>query len=187
MLNMKAKMSILSVGATALLVSACSVSSTPEAADTGAETSSQSAAASTSGQTSSAAPTEARTIPVNVQVVAAVGVTVRVKGIELGTDATMLDISASYGGTITNDVNLAGSSTYLLDENSQKLMLKPPQGNSDLTITRGQTMEGKLVFLGSVSPSAKQVTLVFNDNNDGDSIIDPGLTIVIPLAGTATQ
>ena len=166
-------------------VSACSVSPGSADAEAGDTTAERATTPSMASPVRNIAPDEARTIPVNVQGVAEVGVTVRVKGIELGTDATVLDISASYGGTFTNDVNLAGSDTYLLDENSQKLMLKPPQGNSDLTITKGQTMDGRLVFLGALSPDAKQVTLVFNDNNDGDSIIDPGLTIVIPLTGTA--
>lgn len=130
-------------------------------------------------------PTEARTIPVNVQGVAPVGVTVRVKGVELGIDATVLDVSASYGGTTTNNVALAGSSTYLLDEQGNKLMLRTPQDNAQLNIVRGQTMDGKLVFLGAVAPGAKSIKLVINDGNDGNSIIDPGLTITIPLEGTA--
>ena len=128
-----------------------------------------------------AVPVEARSISVNVQGAAPVGVTVRVKNVELGTDATMLDVSASYGGTTTNDVSLAGSATYLLDEQGNRLMLKPPQDNPSLRVIKGQTMEGRLVFLGAVPAGAKSVKLVFNDNNDGNSIIDPGLTITLPL------
>lgn len=128
-------------------------------------------------------PREGRTVAVNVQGVAPVGLTVRVKTVELGTDATILDISASYGGTITNDVALAGAATYLLDEQGNKLMLKAPQDNRDLRIVKGQTMDGKLVFLGAVADGAKSLKLVFNDNNDGASIVDPGLTIPISLDG----
>lgn len=126
-------------------------------------------------------PSEGRVVPVNVQGTAAVGATVRVKSVELAPDATLLTLSASYGGTTTNSVNLAGSSTYLMDEQGNKLMLKPPQDNPDLKIVKGQMMDGKLVFLGAVPSGAKTIRLVFNDNNDGDSIIDPGLTIQIPL------
>lgn len=128
-------------------------------------------------------PTDPRTIAVNVQGVAPVGVTLRVKSVELGTDATTLDVSASYGGTITNSLELAGNPTYLLSGNGDRLMLKPPQENQSLRITRGQTMEGKLVFLGAVAPGAKTIKLVVNDNNDGNSIISPGLTMTIPLEG----
>ncbi|KQU53065.1 hypothetical protein ASG67_09485 [Sphingomonas sp. Leaf339] len=130
-------------------------------------------------------PADPRTIAVNVQGAAPVGVTLRVKSVELGTDATTLDVSASYGGTITNSLELAGNGTYLLAANGDRLMLKPPQDNQSLRITRGQTMDGKLVFLGAVAPDAKSIKLVVNDNNDGNSIISPGLTMVIPLDGTA--
>lgn len=132
-----------------------------------------------------AIPADPRTIAVNVQGAAPVGVTLRVKSVELGTDATTLDVSASYGGTITNSLELAGNGTYLLAANGDRLMLKPPQDNQSLRITRGQTMDGKLVFLGAVAPDAKSIKLVVNDNNDGNSIISPGLTMVIPLDGTA--
>lgn len=136
-----------------------------------------------SAPASTATPTESRSVAVNVQGTAAVGATVRVKSIELGTDATLVTVSASYGGTTTNDINLAGSPTYLLDEQGNRLMLKPPQDNPDLRIDKGQMMDGQLVFLGAVAPGTKVLKLVFNDNNDGDSIIDPGLTISIPLGG----
>ena len=53
----------------------------------------------------------ARTITLNTQGVAPIGLTVRIKGIELGTDATVLQISASYGGTETNNVPLASEPT----------------------------------------------------------------------------
>lgn len=132
---------------------------------------------------SAAAPATARTVAVNVQGVAPVGVTVRVKGMELGIDATVLDVSASYGGTTSSDVTLAGSATYLVDDQGNRLMLKAPLDNKDLRITKGQTMDGKLVFLGAVPANAKSLKLVFNDNNDGNSIVDPGLTIALPLDG----
>lgn len=132
-------------------------------------------------------PAQGRTIAVNVQGTAPVGVTMRVKEIELGTDATVLNVSASYGGTISDDVALAGSQTYLLDEQGNKFMLKPPQGNTDLTIRVGQMMEGKLVFLGAVPPETKVLRFVINDGNDGSSIVDPGLTIQIPLSQNASS
>lgn len=152
---------------------------TPPSSASGGAAAGQSAPAATT----TAAPTEARTITANVQGTAPVGATVRVKTVELGTDATLLNVSASYGGTTTRDINLAGSPTYLLDEQGNKFMLKPPQNNPDLRIAKGEMMDGQLVFLGAVPPGTKMLKLVFNDGNDGDSIIDPGLTIQIPLDG----
>jgi hypothetical protein len=46
-------------------------------------------------------------------------------------------------------------------------------------------MDGKLVFLGAVAPGTKAIKLVINDNNDGNSIISPGLTLSIPLDGAS--
>jgi len=124
---------------------------------------------------------KARTITLNKQGVAPIGLTVRVKGIELGTDATIVNVSASYGGTETNNVPLASDPTYLQDEQGNKLMLKPPSENPWLHIQRGQQMDGQLVFLGAVPRDAKALTLVFNNNNPGDSVIAPGLSIPLEL------
>lgn len=169
-----------------LLTGACSPSSPsqPSSGDTAVVQPAGRNETATAAPPTASIPADARTVAVNVQGVAPVGVTVRVKSVELGTDATTLDVSASYGGTITNSLELAGNGTYLLAANGDRLMLKPPQDNQTLRITRGQTMDGKLVFLGAVAPDAKSIKLVVNDNNDGNSIISPGLTITIPLDGT---
>jgi hypothetical protein len=42
-------------------------------------------------------------------------------------------------------------------------------------------VDGQLVFLGSVPTSARALKLVFNDGNQGDNIVAPGLTIKLPL------
>lgn len=171
----------LSIVGLTVLAGACSPSQPSENQPVSETSAPKSAGVAASGP--STIPSDPRTITVNVQGVAPVGVTLRVKSIELGTDATTLDISASYGGTITNSLELAGNGTYLLNGNGDRLMLKPPQDNQSLRITRGQTMDGKLVFLGAVAPGTKAIKLVVNDNNDGNSIISPGLTIAIPLDG----
>jgi hypothetical protein len=172
-----------------LVAAGCSPSAQPTPAQTAQPSADGTATGTTPPVTTTTAPAtipvEPRAIPVNVQGVAPVGVTLRVKNVELGTDATVLDVSASYGGTMTNNVELAGSPTYLLNEQGEKLMLKPPQDNRNLNIVRGETMDGKLVFLGAIAPGTKSVKLVVNDGNDGNSIIAPGLTIAIPLDGPA--
>ena len=180
------KLNLIGVAAVgALTLASCSRSDVPASNATAVETQTPQTVAPTSSTTATMVPTLGRTIPINVQGSAPVGVTVRVKSVELGTDATILDVSASYGGTITNDVALAGSQTYLLDEQGNRLMLKAPQDNGSLRLIKGQTMDGKLVFLGAVPANAKSVKLVFNDGNDGNSIIDPGLTITLPLEAKA--
>ena len=163
----------------AFVAAGCSVTDAPQPANGTASVEAGPSVNSVSG--AAVTPSEARSVALNVQGSAPVGLTVRVKAIELGTDATALDVSASYGGTTTNDVSLAGSATYLLDEQGNRLMLKPPQDNPSLRVIKGQTMDGKLIFLGAVPANARSIKLVFNDNNDGNSIVDPGLTIPLPL------
>jgi hypothetical protein len=165
------------LGLVALLLSGCS----------GGKTNEQAAEpfAATADTPARSAPVSAdqkgRIIPVSAQGVAEVGLTVRVKSVELGADATILDISASYGGTASSNVDLAFSETFIRDENGNKLMLKRIADNQDLKIRAGEQMDGRLVFLGAVPPSAKSITLVLNEGNDGSAITGPGLSIPIDL------
>lgn len=126
----------------------------------------------------SAAP---RTLPLGVQGVAPAGVTVRVKSIQIGGDATVLDVSISFANRITDSTMLALADTYLQDESGARLHIKRPDNNRDITIREGQTLDGQLVFLGSVPPTARKLKLVFNDGNDGDNIVAPGLSMELPL------
>lgn len=120
----------------------------------------------------------------SVQGVAAAGVTVRVKAIELGGDATVLDVSISFANHITNSAMLALADTFVEDDSGARLHIKRPEGNRDLVIREGQTLDGQLVFLGSVPTTARHLRLVFNEGNDGDNIVAPGLVMELPLQGT---
>lgn len=124
-----------------------------------------------------------RTIPSNIQGTAEVGVVVRVKEVLVAEDVTLVTISASYAGE-TSFLNLADtdSGTYLQDENGQKFPLRKPAENKWLRIANGDTMHGRLTFLGVVAPDSKKLKLVFNAGNTGDDISGPGLSIDIPLS-----
>jgi hypothetical protein len=122
-----------------------------------------------------------RKVPVTLQGVAAAGLTVRVKGVEVGGDATVLDVSISFANRITNNTMLALVDTYLEDESGARLHIKRPENNRNITVNEGETVDGQLVFLGSVPTSARSLKLVFNDGNQGDNIVAPGLTIKLPL------
>lgn len=128
-----------------------------------------------------ATPTSARQLPLTVQGVASAGLTVRVKGVELGPDATVLDVSASFASPLTNWTQMASGDTYLQDEAGNKLMLKRPEDNRYLKIKTGDTMEGRLVFLGAVPADARQVKLVINEGSPQDDTNSPGLEMVLPL------
>ncbi|MDM0039060.1 hypothetical protein QTH89_21680 [Variovorax sp. J22G21] len=128
-----------------------------------------------------AAAAAPKQVALSVQGVASAGLTVRVKNIELGEDATVLTVSASFGSRETNFTNLAETVTYLADPAGNRLMLRPPEDNRYLRIVSGDTMEGKLVFLGAVPPGTPQLRLVFNEGNTPDNTAGPGLSITLPL------
>lgn len=130
-----------------------------------------------------AAAAAPKKVPVSIQGVAAAGVTVRVKAVEIGADATVLDVSISFANRITDTTMLALADTYLQDESGARLHIKRPDNNRDITIREGETLDGQLVFMGAVAPSARKLKLVFNDGNQGDNIVAPGLVIDLPLQG----
>lgn len=131
-----------------------------------------------------AQPRETRTVPVSVQGVTDVGATVRVKSVDLGEDATILDVSISFASNMTNNVDMATNDTFIETPDGQRLMLKKPEGNPDMTIADGDTMEGRLVFLGAVPANARSISLVFNQGSTSDSIIGPFLRLNIPLTAS---
>jgi hypothetical protein len=139
------------------------------------------AAMAADGQAAAAAGAKL-TIPSNVQATAAVGVVVRVKEVVAAEDVTLVTISASYSGE-TNFLELAysDSGTYLQDENGQRYPLRSPEENPNLRISRGDTMQGRLVFLGRVAPESKKVKLVFNEGRAGSDTSGPGLSVDVPL------
>lgn len=126
---------------------------------------------------------QSKTVPLSVQGVAAAGVTVRVKAVEIGSDATVLDVSISFANRITDTTMLALADTYLQDESGARLHIKRPDNNRDITIREGETLDGKLVFMGAVAPTARKLKLVFNDGNESDNIVAPGLVVDLPLQG----
>ena len=156
-----------------LPASAASAASTAPSAST-------SALASTASTASTKVP---QRVPLQVQGVAAAGVTVRVKAVEMGADATVLDVSISFANRITDTTMLALADTYLQDESGARLHIKRPDNNRDITIREGETLDGQLVFMGAVAPSARKLKLVFNEGNQGDNIVAPGLVVDLPLQG----
>ena len=159
---------------------AASPATLPASAASAAPAASTSALASTASTASTKVP---QRVPLQVQGVAAAGVTVRVKAVEMGADATVLDVSISFANRITDSTMLALADTYLQDEGGARLHIKRPDSNRDLTIREGQTLDGQLVFMGAVAPSARKLKLVFNEGNQGDNIVAPGLVVDLPLQG----
>jgi len=168
-------------GVSALAFVACS----PKEKTADAATSSETAAAANTPVT--AQPRQTRTVPVDVQGVTDVGATVRVKSVDLAEDATVLDVSISFAGKATNNVEMATNPTYIQLPNGQKLMLKAPEGNPNMNIVNGDTMNGRLVFMGAVPRDAQSIAVVFNEGSTSDSIIGPFLRLDIPLTAQAAR
>ena len=172
-------------GASALALAACSNNDDKTAVDPSMSPELQAAAAGQSPVT--AQVRQIRNVPVDVQGVTDVGATVRVKNVDLAEDATILDVSISFASDMTNSVQMASEATYVELPNGQKLMLKPPEGNPNMNIVKGDTMNGRLVFMGAVPRDAKQISVVFNEGSTSDSIIGPFLRMTIPLTAQAAQ
>ena len=170
-------------GASALAPAACSNNEDKAAAAMSPEQ--QAAAAANTPVT--AQPRQTRNVPVDVQGVTEVGATVRVKNVDLAEDATILDVSISFASDMTNSVQMASEATYVELPNGQKLRLKPPEGNPYMTIAKGDTMNGRLVFMGAVPAGVNQISVVFNEGSTSDSIIGPFLRMTIPLTAQAAQ
>ena len=167
-------------GVSALALAACSNNEDKAAAAMSPE---QQAAAANTPVT--AQPRQTRTVPVDVQGVTEVGATVRVKNVDLAEDATILDVSISFASDMTNNVEMATAATYIELPNGQKLRLKPPEGNPNMNIVKGDTMNGRLVFMGAVPAGTPQISVVFNEGSTSDSIIGPFLRMTIPLTAQA--
>ena len=171
-------------GASALALAACSNNDDKAAVDPSMSPEQQAAAANTPV---TAQPRQIRNVPVDVQGVTDVGATVRVKNVDLAEDATILDVSISFASDMTNNVQMATNATYIELPNGQKLRLKPPEGNPNMNIVKGDTMNGRLVFMGAVPAGVNQISVVFNEGSTSDSIIGPFLRMTIPLTAQAAQ
>lgn len=120
----------------------------------------------------------------SVQGVSPSGVTVRVRSVDMGADATVVDVSISFANTLNATAMLAMADTFLEDENQNRLQFKRPEDNRNLAVRQGNTLNGQLVFMGAVPASAHKLRLVFNEGMEPDNVIAPGLSMELPLQGS---
>lgn len=174
---------IVVAGASVLALAACSRQEKTADAPASPET----AIAAAANTPVTAEPRQTRSVPVDVQGVTDVGATVRVKSVDLAEDVTVLNVSISFAGKMTNNVEMASTPTYIQLPSGQKLMLKAPEGNPNMNIVNGDTMNGQLVFMGAVPRDAQRIAVVFNEGSTSDSIIGPFLRLDVPLTAKAAQ
>ena len=189
-----ARLHTLAVGATVAaactMLAACSDKpNTAAPAQTDAVSTQQAASAGTTqppvaeaAPATPVAPEAGRKVAVNAQASSPMGLTVRVKQIELAADATILTVSISLGGDQTIFTSLVDANTYLLDEAGNRLMPKLPEDNRFLRVRKGETLEGELVFMGALPANARQVELVINEGNAPDNTSGPGLKLSLPIS-----
>ena len=189
-----ARLHTLALGATVAaactLLAACSDKpNTAAPAQTDAVSTQQAASAGTTqppvaeaAPATPAAPEAGRKVAVNAQASSPMGLTVRVKQVELAADATILTVSISLGGDQTIFTSLVDANTYLLDEAGNRLMPKLPEDNRFLRVRKGETLEGELVFMGALPANARQVEWVINEGNAPDNTSGPGLKLSLPIS-----
>lgn len=131
-----------------------------------------------------AAPAAGRKVAMNAQANSPMGLTVRVKQVELTDDATILTVSISLGGDKTIFTSLVDADTYLLDDAGNRLMPKLPEDNRFLRVRKGETLEGELVFMGALPANVRQVEWVINEGNAPDNTSGPGLKLSLPISAS---
>ncbi len=118
------------------------------------------------------------------QVSSQVGLTVRVKSVTVGDDVVKVRLQASFDSNQTNSISMNGADNAYLawgEGDQERLHMRQVADNKWMRILNGKTMEGDLVFPGTLPASASKVTLVFNPGNDIGDMSTPGLTIPLEL------
>lgn len=149
----------------------------------GASVLAQSGAAAPVGEAAPAASASEKTFKVSGgQASVPAGVTIQVRKIVVGEDATVVHLVASFDSRRTSRVNLNEANATLDLGDGQRLQLRQPDDNRYLTIANGQTIDAELVFPGQIPDGTKQVTLSFNEGNEGDDQNAPGVILRLSLA-----
>ncbi|TRO95795.1 hypothetical protein FKB34_06885 [Glycocaulis profundi] len=108
------------------------------------------------------------------------GMSVLIRSLELTDTEVRLDVRVINGHT--ENIRLAGMSdwTFVQTEGGDRLRLVAPPDNRELNIARQSTVDGSLVFMGSV-PESGDLTLVLNDRGDDNpSTPNPRFEITLP-------
>ena len=118
------------------------------------------------------------------QVSVPAGLTVQVKSVIVGEDATTVRILASFDSRETSYVNMTDTDNAYLswgEAESDRLFMRMLPDNRYMPIENGQTMEGDLVFPGTLPAGVDKLQLVFNPGVAGDDTSGPGITIPVEL------
>jgi hypothetical protein len=118
------------------------------------------------------------------QVSVPVGLTVQVKALTLGADATKVLLLASFDSHDTTFVNMNDQeNAYLFwgEGEQDRLHMRQIADNKWMRVVNGTTMEGELIFPGTIPADVKKISLVFNPGNSADDTNAPSVTIPLEL------
>lgn len=118
------------------------------------------------------------------QVSVPVGLIVQVKGLTIGDDATKVHLLASFDSHKTNNVNMNDAENAYLawgEGEQDRLHMRQIADNKWMRIANGKTMEGDLLFPGTLPAGVTKVTLVFNPGRSGEDTNAPGITLPLEI------
>lgn len=118
------------------------------------------------------------------QVSVPVGLTVQVKSVTVSDDATKVRLRASFDSHKTTMINMNDQENAYLswaDDDQGRLPMRQISSNKWMRISNGKTMEGDLVFPGTIPTEVMNIVVVFNPGNSGDDTNAPGVTIPLAL------
>lgn len=123
-------------------------------------------------------------MPLEIQKNLANGTIIYIRSIQAKETETVLGVKIVNGFERDVELDWSTQKTFLV-AGGQKFYLSPPVDNKDLRVGARTTMEGELVFLGTL-PQSGQVTLVINEGmSDGQFSSTPGIAIPIVTSSAA--
>lgn len=122
--------------------------------------------------------------PLQIQQKFANGAILYITSMQAKPTETVLTVKVVNGADRDIRLGWSDQKTFLV-AGGQKFFLSPPLENKEVKITEGSTMQGELVFLGTL-PQTGQVALVVNDGQSDSQYNDtPGVSIPLPATSAA--
>jgi hypothetical protein len=117
------------------------------------------------------------------------GLTLKLTSIAISEDSITIGVVATNGGNKDlhlNAINVSGYDLVLLDDRGGRYTVSPPPQDPLVTVRKGTTLRGTLVFTGQLDSSATSLTLITNEKFGGketDAFTDrPKITVAgIPV------
>ena len=125
-----------------------------------------------------------KSMPLQIQQKLANGSILYITSIQAKPTETVIGVRVVNGFERDIQLEWTDQKTFLV-AGGQKFFVSPPLENKQLKITAGTTMQGELVFLGTL-PQTGQVALVINDGqSDSQYSSEPGISIPLPVQSAA--